>query len=64
LIRQAKEQWARDHPAEKPKSSGGTSWKHSRTRESHAIEADKDIANVDPKDPNANYLALIGITDK
>jgi hypothetical protein len=35
-----------------------------RTRESHAIEADKDIANVDPKDPNANYLALIGITDK
>ena len=43
LIRQAKEQWARDHPSEQPKSSG---------------------ANVDPKDPNADYHALLGITDK
>jgi F-type H+-transporting ATP synthase subunit e len=25
LIRQAKQQWARDHPTEQPKSSGGTS---------------------------------------
>ncbi|EDU51015.1 mitochondrial f0 subunit e protein [Pyrenophora tritici-repentis] len=44
LIRQAKEQWARDHPSEQPKKSSG--------------------ANADPKDPNADLHALLGITDK
>ncbi|KAF2831667.1 hypothetical protein CC86DRAFT_366986 [Ophiobolus disseminans] len=43
LIRQAKQEWARKHPQEQPKSSG---------------------ANADPKDPNADYLAVLGITDK
>ena len=69
LIRQAKEQWARDHPSEQPKSSGGTSVvRHELPKIS---QSDQDtcvltsaIAKADPKDPNADLHALLGITDK
>jgi F-type H+-transporting ATP synthase subunit e len=70
LIRQAKEQWARDHPTAQPKSSGGTSGCESLTE---AVETKQTVpawrltgptANADPKDPNADYHALLGITDK
>jgi F-type H+-transporting ATP synthase subunit e len=70
LIRQAKAEWAKSHPEAQPKSSGGTSKQHVgplsefiRVRMCERVCANERTAKADPKDPNADYLAVLGITD-
>lgn len=62
LIRQAKQEWAKLHPQEQPKASGGTLQPQHYDFSGFKHVSDSRI--TDPNDPNADLNTILGITDK
>lgn len=63
MIKQAKAEWAKSHPAEQPKQASGGTYTSRPVPTMLWRKADTVTAKADPKDPNADLNVLLGITD-